>query len=127
VPKAALPPKRELTNVEPRNPAVPNLVLLKVELRDAEPLKCALAKFELARFVERAEDVEREAETADAERPALAPTVEARLFIAVDGPALLAELPKEWKLPVLEESRAAAFAVPPPEFPNECQPGDVFA
>jgi hypothetical protein len=100
---------------------------LRVELRDAEPLKCALAKFELARFVEFADEVEREAETAAEERLDAAPMLVARLFIAVLGPALLAELLKERKLPVFAELRAAAFAVPPAELPNECQPGEVFA
>lgn len=129
-------------------------MVLRVEPRDAEPLKCALAKFELARFVETAEEADREAETAAEERLDAAPTLVARVFIAMVEPALLAELLaeplKDRNPPVFAElravappalrlefpnecqpgevfARAVALPAPPPEFPNECQPGDVFA
>jgi hypothetical protein len=69
-------------------------VLLKVVPCDAEGLKCESAKFELVRFPETANEVEREAETETAERLEPVPKLGARLFIAIVGAALLAESPK---------------------------------
>jgi hypothetical protein len=118
-----LPLKRALVEIELLEPLTPP----KVELCEAEALKRELATFETPRFVENEEEVEREAELIAAERPEPEPIFGAPLFIAIFVEGLLEELPKERKLAEFVELRALAFPVPPPEFPNECHPGEVFA
>ena len=129
--------KRELAKLELPSPAALVWALLKdefpkAELRDAEELNREIATPEFARFVEAIDEFDLAAEPAKPERPA--PIFDAPLFIAMVVPELLvevpAEFPKDRKPPGFPELRATelpAPAVPPPELPKECHPGEVFA
>lgn len=131
--------KRELAKLELPIPVALPWALLKdelpkAELRDADELNREVATPEFARFADPIEEVEREAEPPNSERPAPEPMFGEPLFIAIVVPELLVELPAEFpnerKPPGFPELRATelpAPAVPPPELPKECQPGEVFA